>query len=275
MTGKRRMLGQILVAAGNITEKTLQRALEKGKNEGKKLGLSLEEMGVATDEEIAEALAIQHNCKLAKRFAEYDYPPELLKIVSPDTALKHFIFPLKLQGNDLFLALTDPDNKKLLHILAQNHGVRVIPVIASRSEILKAINRHYFKKGDAGNRVKRTVLIVDDNATIRSELEQFLCKAGFAVVAAKDGMEAFKLAISEVPDVIVTDKEMPLLNGYTLLAALRSVPETSKIPVMLCTSSQNRVEESDAFSKGFFDYLAKPVSEVTLISRVKRALGLV
>jgi CheY-like chemotaxis protein len=87
-----------------------------------------------------------------------------------------------------------------------------------------------------------------------------------------DGMEAYKIVIAEKPHVIITDKEMPKLDGYGLLEALKNVPETSFIPVILVTGrTMNAEEEAKAFERGFFDFIPKPVSEVTLKARVKRA----
>ena len=85
-------------------------------------------------------------------------------------------------------------------------------------------------------------------------------------------MDAFRKAIGERPDVIVTDKEMPIFDGYKLLNSLRLLPETMRIPVILLTASLRETEESEAFEKGFFDYIAKPVTDITLLSRIKRAL---
>ena len=65
---------------------------------------------------------------------------------------------------------------------------------------------------------------------------------------------------------------MPIFDGYKLLDSLKSLPETMRIPVILLTSSLNDTEESDAFKKGFFDFIAKPAKDVTLIARIKRAL---
>jgi CheY-like chemotaxis protein len=271
MTTGRRKIGEILVANGTISEKTLQRALEKAQRERHRVGEALEIMGVATGAEIAGALAEQFRCKTVRNFADYSYPPELLRLISVDTATRHFLFPLKLEKNLLYLAMADPTDTRVVSILAKNCEVTVVPLIASRGDIIAAVNRHYL--GKAGGADKRqTVLIVEDNPVLGSELEKMLSREGYRIIAARDGMEAFKKAISEAPGVIVTDKEMPFFDGYKLLESLKSIPETRRIPVILLTSSPNGREEADAFDRGFFDFLAKPVTEVTLVSRIKRAL---
>jgi CheY-like chemotaxis protein len=271
MTTGRKKIGEILVGNGTISEKTLERALEKAQRESHRIGETLEIMGVATGAEIAGALAEQFSCKVVRNFAGYSYPPDLLKMISSDTATRHFLFPLKLEKKVLYLAMADPTDTRIVSILAQNHEVTIVPFIASRGDIVAAVNRHYL--GVAGGVDKRpTVLIVEDNPVLGSELEKMLSGEGYRIIAARNGMEAFKKAISEAPGVIVTDKEMPVFDGYKLLESLKSLPETRHIPVILLTSSPKGSEEADAFAKGFYDFMAKPVKEVTLISRIKRAL---
>jgi two-component system sensor histidine kinase ChiS len=119
---------------------------------------------------------------------------------------------------------------------------------------------------------RKTVLVVDDNPLIISELGQILERQGYRIVTAKDGIEAFKKAISDSPHVILTDKEMPGFSGYRLLDALKNLPETAHIPVILHTASLNSEEEADAYQKGFFDFMLKPATEVTLVTRVRRAV---
>jgi CheY-like chemotaxis protein len=271
MTTDRKKFGEILVANGIISRMTLQRALEKAKAEEKKIGVMLEDMGVATGEEIAAALAEQFKYKLVKNFADYSYSSDLLQIIPVDTVTRYSLFPLKLDNNNLYLAMADPTDTKIVANFATNKGLTIIPIIASRGDITAAINKHYL--GKSINSDKRpTVLLVEDNVLLSTALEAVLVKAGYRVVIAKDGMEGFKKAISELPDVILTDKEMPVFDGYQLLESLKPLPETMRIPVILITASLNSTEESEAFEKGFYDFIAKPIKDVTLLTRVKRAL---
>jgi CheY-like chemotaxis protein len=103
-------------------------------------------------------------------------------------------------------------------------------------------------------------------------LTDVLASEGYRVLTAGDGMEAFKAVIAEKPHVIITDKELPKLDGYALFDALAKVPETRFIPVILVTGTAMKPEEeAKAFDKGFFDFIIKPVAPITLKSRVKRA----
>ena len=120
MTTERKKLGEILVASGAITGLTLQRALERALRQNKKIGTTLEEMGVATGEEIAQALAEQFNCKTIRSFADYSYPPELLRTIPADMATLNFLFPLKRDKRTLYLALADPTATRVVANLAAN-----------------------------------------------------------------------------------------------------------------------------------------------------------
>lgn len=271
MLTERKKIGEILVEEDTISRKTLERALVRGKKEHKKVGLILEEMGVVTDEEIADVLARQFGYKRIATIASHSFPKEVLDLVTVDIAMRYLMFPLRKDGNNLYLAIADPTETRIVSNMAQNENLAITPLIATRGEILAAINRHYLGKVTHIDQ-RRTVLLVDDNALVISEIEQILERAGYRVVSAKDGIEAFKKAISENPQVILTDKEMPGFSGYRLIDALKSLPETADIPVILHTASLNSEEEADAYRKGFFDFIMKPVKEVTLITRIRRAI---
>jgi PleD family two-component response regulator len=103
-------------------------------------------------------------------------------------------------------------------------------------------------------------------------LTNMLSREGYNIITACDGMEAYKAVIINKPKLVITDKEMPKFSGYALLDSLKSIPETNRIPVILLSGSNNPDEEADAYEKGFFDYISKPVRELTLKAKVKRAL---
>src|SRR6266567_1597665 len=104
----RKHLGDILVEAGIITVKTLERALERQKVEKLRLGMVLEEMGVITEEELVESLAKQFDFQTAKHLSAYGFTPEFLDMIPEDVAVSRLVFPLKLQDSRLAVAITDP-----------------------------------------------------------------------------------------------------------------------------------------------------------------------
>ncbi len=269
MNGRKR-IGEIFIEKGLITEKTLQRALERAKRQKKKIGLTLEEIEVITREELARALAEQFGCKVVSNFARFNFPPELFRIIPEDVALRHILFPLKVDSGRLAVAMADPTNTRIVNSVAEGHGLKVVPFIATRQDILSAINRHYLGK-NIEHLHGMCVMVVEDDLLASSMISDILTKEGYRVIVARDGMEAYKTMLSEAPHVVITDKIMPKLDGYGLLDMLKSLPETRDIPVLLLTGNADSDEEARAFQKGFFDVMKKPVKGATLITRVRRA----
>lgn len=270
MTKERRRIGEIFVSNGLITQKTLDRALARSRRLGRKLGFVLEDMDVVTDMELANALAYQHGHKVVRDFARLKLPSELLQLVSVDVAMQHLLFPLKRDKDTLILAMADPTDMRIASNIGVNNGLTVTPVVATRRDILDAINRHYLGKPPSYPDEK-TVLLAEDDKLISTIVGNILKGAGYQVLIATDGMEAYKMALSEHPHVIISDKEMPKLGGYALLDSLKNLPETHATPILLLTATNDAEEEASAFEKGFFDFLSKPVREATLLARVKRA----
>ncbi|HWI40103.1 MAG TPA: response regulator [Verrucomicrobiae bacterium] len=266
-----RKLGEIFVANGTISARTLERALARAAAQQKKLGQVLEEMGVVTGEEVADALSVQFGCRRIGNLADRRYPKEVLDLVTPEVATLYMLFPLKKEGGRLYVAVADPTDTRIISNMAANYGLSVEAVVATRSDIIAAINRHYLNK-EKESSGRGVVLIAEDDQLVAAELSAPLLREGYRVVVARDGIEAFKKAISESPHCIITDKEMPSFSGYRLLQALTEFPETRRIPVILLTASSSAEEEAEAFRKGFFDFIAKPVREATLSSRVRRAI---
>lgn len=102
------------------------------------------------------------------------------------------------------------------------------------------------------------VLLVEDDRSVRRYLEVTLQRSGYKVIAAGDGLEAMKLALSSDIDAVVTDAIMPHLSGLQLAEFLRSNPKLASIPIVLLTGQENK--ERAAGSDGSIDaFLYKPV----------------
>jgi CheY-like chemotaxis protein len=268
---KRKKLGEIFVENGILTERTVERMLLVSKRLNKRFGTVLEELGLIDGDELASALAAQYACRVASNFSGYSFSPELLATITVDVAVQNHIFPLKLDNKRLALAMADPTETRVVRNLSANQGLTITPFIATRKEIYAAICRNYLNK-EVSTCGAHTVLVVEDDKVIGTMFADFLNKQGYRVILAADGMEAYRAVLTEKPQVIITDLVMPKLDGYGLFDALRSVPELNMIPVILVTSSMRPDDEVNAFERGFFDFIEKPVKEATLITRVKRAL---
>ncbi|HYG80669.1 MAG TPA: response regulator [Pyrinomonadaceae bacterium] len=116
-----------------------------------------------------------------------------------------------------------------------------------------------------------TILIVEDDRSIRRYLEVILQRAGYCVLSASDGLEAMKAALTSAVDAVVTDAIMPHLNGYELCRFLRHHPKLSRLPVVLLSGFERADAARDAGDRPDV-YLAKPVRPDELTGCLARLL---
>ena len=174
----------------------------------------------------------------------------------------------------LAVAITDPFDLETMESLTRITGFQVIPVISTRREILDAIAKNYLKSSIHSEGAE-SILIVEDSVPIATVIQVALAREGFSAIVAHDGLEGLKLAISERPQLIITDSVMPRMDGFGLLRAIKANPMTSHRPVIMLTSKASTEDEQRALELGFIDFIPKPVQPVRVVSRVKRALELV
>jgi CheY-like chemotaxis protein len=125
--------------------------------------------------------------------------------------------------------------------------------------------------GPAPDAAAPLVLVVDDEAADRELHCLVLRGAGARTVAAADGVEGLVCARTLLPDLVVADLRMPLLDGWGLLARLRAAPATAHIPVLLVTVDAADVPGAVARAAGFSGVLAKPL-DLGDLRRAARAL---
>ncbi len=119
--------------------------------------------------------------------------------------------------------------------------------------------------------VQRTrVLIVDDALSVRRSMEQLLLDAGYDVISAADGFLALEALRSQTPAIVLTDLEMPNLNGLELTKRLRELPQFMGTPVVMITSRASDKHRILAEEAGVDLYLTKPYTDAALIEHVKR-----
>jgi diguanylate cyclase (GGDEF)-like protein len=118
----------------------------------------------------------------------------------------------------------------------------------------------------------RRLLIVEDSATMRRVIRRFLDGTGYVIFEAGDGEEALRLAARERPDVILLDVQIPLLDGFGVLASLQTDAALSEIPVVLVTARSEAEDVADGLQRGAHDYLRKPFQQPELIARVQAAM---
>jgi len=264
-------LGEIFVEQGIITEKTVERMLARAKLLNQRFGTVLEDMELVTGEELAVALGVQYGFKVVPNLSNYSSSPEALKIIPVEVAIERSLFPLKLEQSRLALAMADPTDTKVVENIAANNGLTIVPLISTKTDIYGAICKHYLGREYIKSGMN-TVLVADDDPITLDLLSVTLEKQGYRVIKATNGMDAFKSAIAEKPQVVITDLVMPKLDGFGLFNALQNVPEMMFTPVILISADAHEGDEPKAFEKGFFDFMTKPVQEVPLLVRVKRAM---
>jgi len=121
---------------------------------------------------------------------------------------------------------------------------------------------------------QKTLLIVDDIPANVSLLLDFLTKAGFKVLVAKDGESALKKTEYAHPDLILLDVMMPGLSGFKVCKILKSKEETKNIPIIFMTALSETVDKVKGFSLGAVDYITKPIQHEEVLARVTTHLKL-
>src|SRR5271168_585967 len=118
----------------------------------------------------------------------------------------------------------------------------------------------------------KKILVADDESHILHVVSLKLRNAGFLVVTASDGQEALEMAISEHPDLIITDYHMPSLSGLELCQKLKQDASTAKIPAIMLTARGYQLDPKDTKDSGILRMLSKPFSPRHLLTTVNEVL---
>ncbi|MDX2120545.1 MAG: ATPase, T2SS/T4P/T4SS family [Gemmatimonadota bacterium] len=118
-----------------------------------------------------------------------------------------------------------------------------------------------------------SVLLVDDEDSLRKVMKDLLTRDGYQVVEARTGIEALDQTDRHAPDIIVLDLNLPGLDGYSVLKELRTRPATQKIPVIVLTAKGDEDNEVRVFELGADDFLSKPFRAKALSKRLEVVLG--
>ena len=121
---------------------------------------------------------------------------------------------------------------------------------------------------------RRSVLVVDDALIVRELQRGILQRAGFDVRVAADGQQALAQLAERRSDLVVTDVEMPTMDGFALTEAIRGHPSLANIPVLIVTSRSSDADRQRGLDAGADGYIAKSAfDEASLLSAVNRLLG--
>ncbi|MCG8606058.1 response regulator [bacterium] len=117
-----------------------------------------------------------------------------------------------------------------------------------------------------------TVLVADDSATARMIIKRCLQIAGCrnsTFLEADSGIQALELATSHGVDLLVTDLNMPNMDGKTLLRRIKASPKLNSLPVLVISSASNQAKESELLSDGAFAVLSKPVLPASVAKKLQ------
>jgi two-component system, chemotaxis family, response regulator PixH len=117
-----------------------------------------------------------------------------------------------------------------------------------------------------------TVLVVEDTPSEMELMSHYLRAAGYRVIAAPTGKEGLDKAIALKPDVIVTDIVMPGISGFELCRKLKRTPETSEVPIVICSSKKQTIDQMWGMKQGAKAYLIKPYTKAELIDAIQSVL---
>lgn len=121
--------------------------------------------------------------------------------------------------------------------------------------------------------MKKTILAVDDSGSLRQMVLFSLSSAGFHVVEAVDGQDGLEKAKSQVFDLVMTDQNMPRMDGLTLIKNLRQLEGYAKVPILMLTTESSDAMKAQGKAAGANGWLVKPFDPKKLIEVAKKVLG--
>jgi two-component system chemotaxis response regulator CheY len=119
----------------------------------------------------------------------------------------------------------------------------------------------------------KTVLSVDDSSSIRQMVAFTLKSAGYEVIEAADGQEGLDKAKQRTVDLVLTDQNMPRMDGLTLIKALRALPNYRSVPILMLTTESGDAMKVQGKAAGATGWLVKPFDPNKLLEVVKKVIG--
>jgi DNA-binding response OmpR family regulator len=166
-------------------------------------------------------------------------------------------------GRAISVVLVSPDASD--RAPARQWGVAFLPVPFEPGQLLDVVG--------AVTRTRKLILLADDSALIHKHTVPILEEAGYDVVSALDGEEALRLCDEHVPDLVITDVEMPKVDGYAVCKAIKESARPTPIPVVICSALGEAHDLERGFDAGADDYLVKPAVPDELISRIRQLVS--
>ena len=120
--------------------------------------------------------------------------------------------------------------------------------------------------------MSKKVLVIDDSATMRQMIKMTLDRAGYEVGEAEDGEKGLRKASMHVFDLVLSDVNMPVMNGFELIRKLRVIPDYKFTPIILITTESNAEKKQEGKAAGATGWIVKPFDQQQLIAVVAKVL---
>lgn len=134
----------------------------------------------------------------------------------------------------------------------------------------KAMRDRYVGTPAPAAAVAKTCLIVDDSRVIRKVSSKIAISLGYVPIEAENGEEALARCKKSMPDLVLTDWNMPEMDGIEFVAKLRSIPTPKEPVVVFCTSNGEAKDIHDGIAAGADDYIVKPFDEAALKAKLEK-----
>jgi chemosensory pili system protein ChpA (sensor histidine kinase/response regulator) len=192
----------------------------------------------------------------------------VIKPLGPFKSLEHSSF-----GG----ATIDPEGRVVLvldpaRLMARGGHAAAVPELLSDATA-SADSLVPYARAPEPNASEQSLLLIDDSLSIRKFVGRMLESAGYEVDTAVDGEDGLRKASAQNYRLIITDLEMPKLNGYEVIQGLRSRAQTQQTPIIVMTTRAGDKHQQMALNIGASSYIAKPVEERALIQEVERLIG--
>ena len=181
-----------------------------------------------------------------------------------------------LEGKTLAekLALNEQAHDGVLHAQHRDDAARAAAAVDpdETSAIVAAAKamRDRYPGREAPAAATRTCLIVDDSRVIRKVAAKIAASLGYVSVEAQDGEEALARCKQSMPDLVLTDWNMPEMDGITFVTKLRGIPTPKEPVVVFCTSNGEAKDIHDGIAAGADDYIVKPFDEAALKAKLEK-----
>jgi len=119
----------------------------------------------------------------------------------------------------------------------------------------------------------KTILTIDDSASIRQMVMMTLSPAGLDVIEACDGLDGYNKATSQTVHAVVTDLNMPVMNGIEFIRKFRQHPSSKGVPIILLTTESDDELKRQAKEAGATGWIVKPFNQEQLLNVIKKVIG--